>query len=344
MNQLGFGIAGAGLIAEVHAAAIAESSLTRLVAIWSRSQASAERLASRHDVPAFSDYGEFLRAPGLGAVAVCTPSGNHLEPALEAARAGKHVMVEKPIEIDLERADRIIAQCRESGVTLGVIFQSRFLRSVRQIKEAIQQGWLGEPVMGTAEVKWFRAPEYYAPGGWHGTLALDGGGALINQAIHTIDLLLWLMGPVESVQAYTARRRYPHIEGEDTAVAALRFGSGALGSIVGATSVYPGFSRILAVHGSRGTLVLEGTRIGVARFEDRALEEQFVKPEEVRDHGVSDPRVSDTEPHRLQYEDFAQAVFQNRPPAIDGPEGRRSLELVRAIYESAERGTAVVLS
>lgn len=343
MSQMGFGIAGAGSIAQVHAAAIEACEGARLVAVWSRSESSARQLAARYDVPAFHDYDRFLQVSHLDAVAVCTPSGNHLEPARAAARQGKHVMVEKPIEVTLQRADRMIKACEEAEVQLGVIFQSRFLQSVQRMKRALEEGWLGEPVMGTAEVKWYRPPEYYARGSWHGTLALDGGGALINQSIHTIDLLLWLMGPVESVAAFATRRRYGHIEGEDTAAATLKFRSGALGSIIGATSIYPGFSRKLGIHGTGGSLVLEGNELISVHFEDSSREGEFQISTGVRDQGFSDPRISEIEPHQRQYEDFVKRVGQGHLPAVDGREGRRSLELVLAIYKSGEEGRRVPL-
>jgi len=293
--------------------------------------------AAKFGAAGYTDYERFLDHPGLRIVNVCTPSGLHAEQGVAAARAGIHVLVEKPIDTTLEKADALVEACDRNGVKLGVIYQSRFLPAVQKIKRAIDEGRLGRLMIGDAYVKWYRAPEYYA-GSWHGALALDGGGALINQAIHTVDLLRWMMGPVDAAFAMKAALRYPQIEGEDTLVASLRFKNGALGVVEAATSVKPGFKRRLEISGERGAVILDGDTIGCWAIDGD--DEEAGGGEQITD-GSSDPAAISNQGHRLQIEDMMRAVIDDRPPMIDGREGRKSLEVVVALYESAVSGHAV---
>ncbi len=332
-SEIGFGIVGCGMIGAVQAAAIGQIEGARLVAVCGRDERRTSEFAARFGAAAYTDYDRFLDHPDLRIVTICTPSGRHADQGARAARAGKHVLVEKPIEISLERADQLIDACREAGVKLGVIFQSRFLPAARKIKRAVDEGRLGRLILGDAYVKWYRAPEYYAAGSWHGTLDLDGGGALINQAIHTVDLLQWVMGPFETALALKSALRYPHIEAEDTLVAALRFQNGALGVIEAATSIKPGFKRRLEISGERGTVILDGDSIGLWAIEGENVDQS--EQEQITD-GSTNPAAISNEGHRRQLEDMMMAVIEDRPPLVDGPEGRKSLELVEAIYESAK--------
>jgi UDP-N-acetyl-2-amino-2-deoxyglucuronate dehydrogenase len=339
-KKIGFGVVGCGMIAKVQAEAIKSIPGADLLAVCGRDQGRTAEFASRFDINACTDYDKFLEHPGLSVVTICTPNGTHAELGIKAAKAGKHLLVEKPIEIDLDRADALIDACDQAGVKLGVIFQSRFLAEAQKIKRAIDEGRLGRLMMGDAYIKWYRAPEYYAPGSWHGTINLDGGGALINQAIHTVDLLRWMMGPVETVFAMKAALRYPHLEGEDTLVASLRFGNGALGVIEAATSAKPGFKRRLEISGERGTIILDGDSIGCWTIDGEKSEAD--NSEQLTD-GSSNPAAISNEGHRRQIEDLISAVIEDRAPLIDGREGRKALELVRALYQSAESGEAVKL-
>jgi predicted dehydrogenase len=338
-KEIGFGIVGGGLIGKVHAEAIHAIPGARVVAVYGRNEAKANDLAAKYEAVGYSDYAQFLAHPGLDVVNVCSPSGLHLEHGRTAAEAGKHVLVEKPIEINLARADALIEACDKAGVKLGVIFQSRFLPMVQKMKAAIEAGKLGSLILGDAYVKWYRAPEYYADS-WHGTMALDGGGALINQAIHTIDLLRWMMGPVESAFAMKKALRYPHIEGEDTLVGTLQFANGALGAVVATTSVKPGFKRRLEISGANGTIILDGDAISVWGIEGDAQTDETA--EQITD-GSSNPAAISTEGHRRQIEDMMHAVLQNRTPVIDGREGRKSLEVVMALYRAAQERTLIQL-
>lgn len=338
-QKTGIGIVGCGLIGKVHAEAVSLLDSARLVATYSRNFQNADALASAHQARAYSDYEEFLKDPELKIVCICSPSGLHLEHGEAAARAGKHVLVEKPIEIDLERADRLINVCRESGVKLGVIFQSRFLESTRKIKLAMDEGLLGDRMVADAYIKWYRAPEYYA-GSWHGTKKMDGGGALINQAIHTIDLLRWFMGPVSSVTAMSGAFRYPEIECEDTLVGTLRYASGGLGVVVAATSVSPGFKRRIELSGRNGTIILDGDEISLWTPEGSSPDSGGLS---ITD-GSSNPAAIATEGHRRQIEDMILAIQEDREPVVNGEEGRKSLEVVVALYQAAAARREVQLS
>jgi predicted dehydrogenase len=330
-TEIGFGIVGCGMIGKVQAEAIVSIPGARLLAVCARDEKRVEEFAAKFGAACYTDYDHFLDHPGLRIVNICTPNGLHAEQGAAAARAGKNVLVEKPIDTTLEKADALIEACDRSGVKLGVIFQSRFLPAVQKIKRAIDEGRLGRLMMGGAYVKWFRAPEYYA-GSWHGTIAMDGGGALINQAIHTVDLLQWMMGPVDMAFAMKAAQRYPQIEGEDTLVASLRFKNGSLGVIEAATSVKPGFKRRLEISGERGALILDGDAIGCWAIDGD--KEEAGGGEQITD-GSANPAAISNEGHRLQIEDMMRAVIEDRAPMIDGREGRKSLEVVVALYKSA---------
>jgi predicted dehydrogenase len=336
-TEIGFGIVGCGMIGKVQAEAIASIAGARLLAVCARDEKRVAEFAAKFGAAGYSDYERFLDHPGLRIVNICTPNGAHAEQGAAAARAGIHILVEKPIDTTLEKADALIEACEAAGVKLGVIFQSRFLPAVQKIKRAIDEGRLGRLMIGDAYVKWYRSPEYYA-GSWHGTMAMDGGGALINQAIHTVDLLRWMMGPVDAAFAMKAALRYPQIEGEDTLVASLRFNNGALGVIEAATSVKPGFKRRLEISGERGTIILDGDAISCWAIDGE--DGEAVGGEQITD-GSANPAAISNEGHRLQIEDMMRAVIEDRAPMIDGREGRKSLELVVGLYESAVSGQSV---
>jgi predicted dehydrogenase len=337
------------MIARFHARALAEVPGTRLVALVSRSvdraKAMATELGLACDVSA--DLRAVLARPDVHIVTVTTPSGAHLEPAVAAAEAGKHVVVEKPLEITVGRCDRIIAACDRAGVKLGTIFPSRFGDANRALKAAVDAGRFGRLTLGETTCKWWRSQAYYDEGGWKGTKALDGGGALMNQAIHNVDLLLWLMGPVTHVSGHTATLAHERIEVEDTAVACLRFASGALGVIQATTSVYPGLPKTVAVHGDRGTAVIEQDDVlrwdfTPATPEDDALRQRFAHKTGASG-GSSNPAAISHQGHARQLADFARAVREGGAPLVDGREGRKSVAVIEAIYQSAASGRTVEL-
>ena len=240
MKTYGFGIIGCGMISDFHSAAIADIKNGKLVAVSSRKAENSQRLVDRYSIQAYSDYNEMLNRDDIDIVCVCTPSGAHMEPAVAAAEAGKHVIIEKPLEITLERCDDIIESCEKANVRLCAIFNSRFSDASQLVKDTVSSGRLGQLTLGDAYVKWYRSQDYYDSGDWRGTMELDGGGALMNQSIHAIDFLQYVMGPVESIQAFTDTLAHKRIDVEDVAVAALRFKNGALGVVEGTTAVYPG--------------------------------------------------------------------------------------------------------
>ncbi|MFT3880853.1 MAG: Gfo/Idh/MocA family oxidoreductase [Gemmatales bacterium] len=347
--MLGVGIIGCGMIARFHAAALAEIPQTKLVALQSRNPASAEKVkqAVGSDARYYASIEEMLRHPGLDMVIICTPSGNHLEPAKLAAAAGKHVVVEKPLEITLERCDQLIDACTKAGVKLCTIFPSRFADANVVLKQAVDQGRFGRLTLGETTVKWWRSQEYYDEGGWKGTQALDGGGALMNQAIHNVDLLQWLMGPVARISAFTAMLAHERIEVEDTAVACLQFRSGALGVIQATTSVWPGLPKTIGIHGNQGSAVVE--QEDLLRWEfakeqetDAAIRQRFAQKVGASG-GSSNPAAISHEYHRRQLADFVEAIETGRQPVVDGKEGRKAVEIILGIYESARTGRSVEL-
>src|SRR6516165_8941845 len=278
-SKVGFAIVGCGMIARFHARALAEVPDARLTALVSRSEASARAMAEQLglDCALATSLDAVLARPDVQAVIVTTPSGAHLEPALAAARARKHVVVEKPLEITTARCDQIIDACDRHGVKLCTIFPSRFADANRTLKAAVDAGRFGRLTLGETTCKWWRPQSYYDEGGWKGTWALDGGGALMNQAIHNVDLLSWMMGPARQVCGFAATLAHERIEVEDTAVACLRFASGALGVIEATTSIHPGSPKTIAVYGDRGTAMIEQEDVLRWDFTSETDEDRQVK-------------------------------------------------------------------
>ena len=347
MKKYGFGIIGCGMIADFHARAIAELPNARLAAVSSRSEENARRVADAHDCAWHTDHKELVRREDVDIITICSPSGAHMEYALDAAAAGKHVVVEKPLEVTLERCDRIIAGCAKAGVQLVTIFPSRFQSVNQLVKKTVDGGRLGRITLGDAYIKWWRTQAYYDSGGWRGTWELDGGGSLMNQSIHAIDLLQWLMGEVDTVVGLTGTLVHERIEVEDTAVAALRFKSGALGVIEGTTSVYPGFFKRLEISGDKGTIATEEEDIARWEFADERPEDARIREDfsskTSTGGGASDPKAISHEGHLHQFADLMSALNEGRPPLIDGREGRKAVEIILAIYKSNKEGKAVRL-
>jgi UDP-N-acetyl-2-amino-2-deoxyglucuronate dehydrogenase len=344
-SVLGFGIVGTGMIAGRHAQAIARVPNARLVAVASRSAQNGQAFAREHQVPfVVRSAAELAARQDIHVACIATPSGAHLEPALAVIRAGKHVVIEKPLETTPARVDQILAAADQAGVQVAAIFQARFGDGARAVKAAIGAGRLGRLVLASAAVKWHRPASYYT--GWKGTLALDGGGAVINQAIHGIDLLLWFAGMPEEVFAWKTRRVHTGIEAEDTACAALRFADGALGTIEATTAAWPGWSRRIELCGEHGSISLQDDHIVRWDFAAPQPGDEAVRTALRNDQlgsGASAPGAISIEGHVRQLQDLADALHEDRPPAIDGREGRKAVALVNALYESAERGQPVRL-
>ncbi len=339
-KKFGIGLAGCGTIARVHAEAIRQLPNAELVAVYSRNLDNALRLSQKFNVAASNNWNEFIDNERLDVVTVCTPSGTHFDCGKRVAEAGKHVIVEKPIEVNLERGKQLIEVCKKNNVKLAVIFQNRFLPDVLRMKEAIAAGELGKIFLGDAYVKWHRTQAYYQSARWRGTLALDGGGVLINQAIHTIDLLQWALGKVESVFGHIGTFTHERIEGEDNAVATLRFKNGALGVFEASTSVRPAMDRRLEIHGEKATAILTGDTLRLLGV--KFSPQENARPQETIASGASSPLQNFTaEPHRRQYDAIVNAIAENQTPPVSGEESLESLGIVLAIYESAKQGRPI---
>ncbi|MDA3853811.1 MAG: Gfo/Idh/MocA family oxidoreductase [Bacteroidales bacterium] len=339
-TPLRFGIIGTGAIARVHAQCLKQLSNAKLVAMSSSSAERAKAAEKTFKVPVYAHYHELIQHSGIDAVVICTQSGAHLEPSLEAAKAGKHVLCEKPLEISLARADEMIASCHKGHVKLSCVFQNRFSPDYSEAKDAVQKGWLGKLLMGNASIHWYRSPAYYADSPWRGTLGGDGGAALINQGIHTIDLLLDLMGDAKSVFGKT-KTNVHHIEGEDTASALVSFKNGALGTITAGTSLYPGYAERLEIFGEKGSLLLEAGKITAWNIQGHHRTKSQYK--ELKPSGASDPMAIGNTLHQKQLEDFISSIQHDTKPIIDGKEGRKALALITGIYESAKLGQEIDL-
>ena len=345
--SFGFGIIGCGMIANFHHKAIQDIPRGPAVACFDTFPASADRLAAATGCQAYHKLGDMLKNPEVQIVTIGTPSGAHLEPAVAAARAGKHVIVEKPLEITLKRCDKIIAECEKANVKLSAIFPSRFHDSSQEIKRAIDGHRFGKLTVGDSYVKWFRTQQYYDSGAWRGTWELDGGGPLMNQAIHSIDLLTWFMGPVVEIRAQMATLAHERIAVEDTAVATLRFANGALGVVEASTATFPGYLKRIEIHGSAGTAAMEEEDIVKWDFAEKLDHDGEVHSQMAKSKssggGASDPTAIGHHGHAKQFLDVVEAIQQNRKPAVDGPEGRRSVEIILGIYKAAETGKPVLL-
>ena len=340
------GLVGAGNISATHARAAAAIDGVEIAGVYAPSRAHAEAIAAAHGGVAHDTLDSLLDSRPLDLVIVGSPSGLHAAHGIAAARRGIHVLVEKPIDVTAARADELVAEAERAGVRVGVIFQDRLKPDVQRARTLIVRHRLGRPILAAAQVKWYRPPAYYTGSRWRGTKALDGGGALMNQGIHTVDLLLWLFGPVRRVFAATAALLHA-IEVEDTAVAALEFASGALGTIEAATSAFPGYSRRLELTGSNGTIVIDGDRLARIDLVDTAAGEKGA------DSGLSpagatasasSPVVADASAHQRVIEDFIRGIRTGSPVCCDGREGRRSVALIEAVYRSARTGQPVDLA
>lgn len=335
MKQLRFGIIGCGVISDWHAASIAELDNARLTSVFDVNWQRASDFGGKYQAKPYGTMSEFLQSE-IDAVCVCTPSGLHAEYVIAAARAGKHIVVEKPMGITKEQLDEIERACGEHNVKLCAVSQLVFSDGVQQIRRVLQGGHLGKLILGNVTMKYYRSPEYYQTGGWRGTWSMDGGGALMNQGIHGIGLLQYLMGPVRSVSAL-ARTMVHEIEVEDTATAILEFQNGAIGYLAGTTSIVPAQPRILEIHGEKGSVAMTEDRI--TRWEVPGI------PKPAETGGESDtaanPTAFSVENHKRQLADFIDAVWSDRPPLLDEKAGRAPVDLILAIYQSSKTGRPV---
>lgn len=345
MKKWGFGIVGAGSIAATHARVVCDIDNAQLIGFCDGGSGRAVKLAEEFSCRAFDDYQQMVDSEEVDAIAIATPSGLHLEPTVAAAKAGKHVLCEKPLEVTLDRVDEMIAAHDKAGTILGGIFQGRFCSALAELKQAIDEGRFGTITYAGAYVPWWRDDAYYEDA-WRGTWKLDGGGALMNQSIHSVDAICYLMGDIDSVQAFSERNAHPQIETEDTTVAAVRFASGALGVIYGSTGAWPGQKKRIEISGTKGTVVLEEDSFSVWQFADEMPEDDDIRQRFSGGSdlgGASDPATISNINHKRNFEAFIVGLNEGKSPFLDGKEARRAVEVVLGIYESAAEQRCVKL-
>lgn len=342
-RKYGIGIVGTGAIARVHAAAAASIEEAELVACYDLNGERSDAFASEYGIRSYHTIEEFLADPEVEIVTVTTPSGAHLEPALAAIDAGKKaVIVEKPLEITTERCERMISRAKEKGVLLTGVFQSRFHEAPRLIKKALDEGRFGKISLIDAQIKWYRTQDYYDSVGWHGTWKMDGGGALMNQGIHAIDLLRWFGGDVERVASLCRTIGHERIEVEDTAGAVIEFKSGAVGIIEGTTAAYPGFLKRVEICGTDGSVILEEESLKFWHFRNETEEDEEIRKKYAdftsTGGGASDPKAIGFHGHALAFRNTIEALESGKEPEITGEEAKKAIALIEAIYRSSREG------
>lgn len=343
-DKVGFGIVGCGVIAPWHAKSIKACEKAKLVAVCDVVEEKAKKIAGEMGCDHYTDYEKMLERDDLKVISICTPSSLHPAQAVAAAKAGKHSITEKPMAVTLKEADEMIAECKKAKVKLGVIFQRRVKDEFIDIKKAVDSGQLGRIVLADVYMKYYRSQEYYDSGDWRGTWEFDGGGALMNQGIHCIDLVQWIMGGVDSVFGY-AETLARKIEVEDTSVAVLKFKNGAIGVIEGTTSVYPSdIPHRIEIHGEKGSILIEGE--GVKRW---VVEGEDGKPVEKTagaggvGKAITSPTDIGFEGHKKLIAGMVDAIEKDRDPLITGEEGKKALEVILAIYAASHSGKLVKL-
>lgn len=345
-EPVGFAIIGTGMIANFHAEAIRNVPGAKLIAAFSRSKGTCEAFAAQQNCRAVTSLDELVNDPAIHAACITTPSGAHAEAAVPFLAAGKAVLCEKPMEVSLEAVDRILDAAKHGGGLLAGVFQNRLGTGAQMLKAAIDAGRFGRLTLCSAYIKWWRAQSYYGSSNWKGTWKLDGGGALMNQGIHAVDLLQWLVGLPEKVTAFYDTLAHPGVEAEDTLAAALKFPNGALGVIEAATSCYPGDDLRIEIRGDKGSATLVQDRITRWEFAETHPEDEEIRRGDqagVIGGGTSDPKAISTEGHRRLVEDLVGALREGRSPMIPGAEARRAISLILAIYEAARTERAVTL-
>jgi predicted dehydrogenase len=344
-QKMRMAVIGCGNIGKVHAKAIRRLDDAQLVAVSDLRPESAAQVAAEFGCNPYSDYRQMFIKEKPELVSVCTPSGTRLDICRAAADAGVNLLVEKPLDISLERTKQILEISESAGIKLGCVFQLRFMPLYSSLKRAVTEGRFGQLIIGNAATICYRSEDYYKSGGWRGTKAQDGGGALMNQGIHNVDLLRWIMGDVKSVTAYADHLTHD-IEVEDTVTAAVEFVNGAVGTIQATTSVYHGINKKLEIFGSDGSAIIVGEDPVMWKFKQPLEEDSSFSQDQDSEHkGLSptSPLVEDTWAHEQQILDMMDAIREDRQPIVSGIEGEKAVELVLAIYKSAETGKKINL-
>ena len=341
MKIIHFGIIGCGVISEWHASVIEEIEGAKLLGAFDQNTERLATFCEKHTCRAFCTLEELLACKEIDVVCICTPSGTHATLAIQAANAGKNIVVEKPMAITKEQLDAVVEAVDAHGVQLTSISQCRYAEMVQRVKKMIDSGELGKLLVGDVYMKLYRSPEYYASAGWRGTWAMDGGGALMNQGIHGIDILQYLMGPVKSVSA-VCKTLARDIEVEDAAAAVVEYKNGAIGVIQGTTCITPGYPCRIEIHGTKGTVVLENYEIVRLDIEGEVLVEEFVVASDSKT--FQNPTSFSTDGHKQQFEDFVNALRNTTKPMIDVHEGRMPVDVILGIYESNQKGEKVTIA
>jgi UDP-N-acetyl-2-amino-2-deoxyglucuronate dehydrogenase len=355
MRKIKTALVGCGKVGHLHAAALRDLPESEFVAVCARSPEKAKAFAEKYHVAAFTDVREMLAKTRAEAICVCTPHPEHAAPTIAAAEAGAHALVEKPLASSLADCDAMLAAARAHNTIISTVCQRRFYPPVQRIRRAIDDGKIGKPVLGTATMFGWRDETYYKSDPWRGSWKHEGGGVLVNQSPHQLDMLIWYLGEIEEVFGYWGNLNHPYIEVEDTAVAVVRFKNGALGNIVVSNSQNPAISVRVSVHGANGASIGVQTDGGAmfvpglvniteAPFNDIWTvggEEKFLPQWREEDAKL----FSSVNPmeyfHRLQIQDFLNAIIEKRPPAVTGEDGRKTVELFTAIYRATRDKKAV---
>ena len=345
-NKVGFGIIGTGAVAAVHAQAITGSDYAFLAAVYDVVPERAREFAKKYNTTAVADFGEFLQTPGLEAVTVATPSGFHHDPVVAAAKAGKHILCEKPLDITLAKIDDMIRVADENKVLLAAVFQSRFKKAVAAIRKALDEGRFGKLVSVSAKQLWFRDESYYKSASWRGTWAVDGGGALMNQGSHTVDLLLYLGGEVKKISGHTSNILH-QIEVEDSAFAQIDYVCGASGTLEVSTACKPGYPVTIEVTGTTGSAILKADTLARWSFVEERPEDEKIRQEcaegAAHSGGAGAAMDFDCHGHRAHVDNLARAIRNGEKLMLSGRDGRLAVEFIQAVYESSRTGLPVIL-
>lgn len=342
MKIWNIGIVGSGMVADLHAQAIKSLPNAQLAGFCNIRKEGAEKMSKKYNVNSWNTISDMLQSNEIDIVMIATPSGAHMKATIEAAKYGKHVLCEKPLEIKLDRIDKMIEAHKKANTYLGGIFNLRYNETTQIIKKALDSERLGVITYAAVHIPWWRSSSYYE--GWHGTWDLDGGGAIMNQSIHMIDLLQYFMGPVDFITAFTSKLGHPHIEAEDTAVSIVQFKNKALGTIYGSTASYPGQFRRLEITGTKGTIVLVENSLKIWQFEEKRETDKAIieKYGEIQGGGgVADPSAISYINHAKNISSFIDAIEKKAPFEIDGPEAKKAVEIVLDMYRAANEKNVI---
>jgi len=333
MAKIGIGIVGTGSIVNTYVKCISEIEGTKLIALCTKSSERAEAAEKLYGAPVFDDIEKMLAHPEIQLICICNESGNHGTAIKKSSLAGKHILSEKPLEVTPEKIDEIIDSCQTNNVILGCVLQNRCSEDYQIVEKNVREGKLGKLLMGNAHVNWYRNNEYYLKNPWRGTKKYDGGAAFMNQGIHTIDLLLNLMGPVKSVFG-NMKTMVHDIEGEDVGMGILNFENGAMGAITAGTALYPGYPERLEIFGEKGSVLMEGGKI--TQWNVQEIRSPISVKNSQVSSGASDPTSIGHENHKTVILDMINSIRENRSPMVDGQEARKAVEVITTLYKSSQ--------